>query len=77
MVSTAKYVAGDNEALLALLCRNIQSIVPKDSERFGSSKVDTLVAVVLIKVLYPVKYALFRVKEDLYTLIASDTMLFH
>ena len=49
----------------------------KDSERFGSSKIDTLVAAVFIKVLYLIKYAIFRVKEGSYTLIASNTLLFH
>ena len=42
MVSRVKYVTRDNEALLAMLHRNIESISPKDSGRFGSSKIDTL-----------------------------------
>jgi len=76
-VSIAKYVTGDDEALLAILHRNIQLIAPKDSGRFGSSRVDTLVAAAFIEVLYSVKYTIYRVKEGLYTLIASDTLLFY
>ena len=72
-----KYITTDNEALIAMLYRNIQSIIPKDSGRFSTSRINTLAVAVFIEVLYLVKYAIFRVKEDLYTLIASNTLLFY
>ena len=56
-----------------MLRRNIKAMIP----RFSSARITTLVAVAFIEVLYLVRYAIFRAKEGLYTLIASDTLLFH
>ena len=72
----SKICSGGDEALLALLLRNVQSMSSKDSEKFGSSKVNTLAAAAFLEVLYSVKYAIFRVKEGLYTLIASNILFF-
>ena len=49
----------------------------RDSDRFDSSKVETLVAAVFIEVLYRIKYIIFRVNKALYTLISSDILLSH
>ena len=76
MVLRAKFVTRYDEALLAILCKNIQSMTPKNSGRFGSWRINTLVAVAFIEALYLVKYTIFKVEEGLYTLIASDMLLF-
>ena len=59
MIVAAKYVTRDNKVLLAKLCRNILSMKPKDSGRYGSLRVNGMIVSVFIEVLYPVKYAIF------------------
>ena len=76
LVYVVKYITRDYEAILALLYRNIQSISPKNSDNFNSPKIN-LAAAAFIKVLYLVKYAIFRVNEDLYTLMPSNALLFY
>ena len=52
-------------------------MTPKDSERYCSLRVNTLVAVVLIKVLYLVKYTILLAEQGLYTVISSNVLLFY
>ena len=75
-IAAAKYAARDNEVLLTKLHKNIQSIIPKNSGRYSSLRVDTLAAAVFIEVLYPVKYTILLAEQGLYTLISSNTILF-
>ena len=76
LIAVAKYIAGNNEPTLAMLCRNIQSIILNDIGILGNSKVDTLAAAAFFEVLYPVKYTIFLVEQGLYTLMSSDMILF-
>ena len=50
---------------------------PKNLGRYSSSRDNTFTVVAFIKVLYPVKYAIFLAKEGLYTLMASYALLFY
>ena len=77
LIAVAKYVANDDEQTLAKLRRNIQSLTPKLAGLYGNIKVETLAAAALFEILFPVKYAIYTTSEGLYTLMSSDTLLFH
>ena len=65
LVAIAKYIARTDEALLARLRRNIQSIIPTEAGILGNPRVDTLVVTAFIELIYPVKYAIFSINKDL------------
>ena len=77
LIAVAKHVSGDDEQILANLRRNIQSLTPNIAGLYGNIKVETLAAAALFEILYPVKYAIYTTREGLYTLMSSDTLLFH
>ena len=77
LIVAAKCIVGYNKRALARLQRNVQSIVLNEAGTFGNLKVDTLAAAVFVKVLHPVKHAIFLVKESLRDLISSSMLLFH
>ena len=76
LVAIAKYIAGTDEALLARLYRNIQSITPTKAGMLGNPRVNTLAVTAFIEMIYPVKYAIFSVNEGLQDLRLSNFMLF-
>ena len=55
----------------------MQSLTPKLAGICGNIKVETLAAAALFEILFPVKYAIYTTNEGLYTLMSSDTLLFH
>ena len=76
-VGTAKYIAGDEEPLLAKLRRDVQSLTPKGAGGVGCVKVETLAAAGFFEIMFPIKYALYSEYEGLYTLMSSDQLLFN
>ena len=75
-MSTAKCVAGDDEATLAKLRRNIQSLTPQSVCVLGSVEVETIAAATFYELYYPIKFAIFVVNEGLCTLMLSNMQLF-
>ena len=65
LVGAEKYTVESYLSLLALLCRNIQSITPSEVGLFGSLIVDMLEAVAFIKSLISVKYTIFSTDTGL------------
>ena len=47
------------------MCRDIQSITLKLASLYDNLRFDTLAAAAFIELLYPVKYTIFSVNEDL------------
>ena len=76
LIAAAKYIAADDEASLAKLRRNIQSLTPKSVGTLGCAKVETLDAAAFFEVPFPVKFAIFTVNTGLCTLMHSDRHLF-
>ena len=76
LVSIAKYIARTNKFILAKLCRDIQSLTPIDVGILGNPRVDTLVAIAFLELIYSVKYAIFSTNKGLQELGSSNLMLF-
>ena len=76
LISIAKCIAGDNEATLAKLQKNMQLLTLNSASILDSVKVETLVTAVFYELICPVKHANFAAHEGLYALMSSDMYLF-
>ena len=65
LVAIAKYIAGIDKVLLARLRRNIQSIAPLEVELLDDPRVDMLVVIAFLELIYLIKYAIFSINEGL------------
>ena len=65
LVAIAKYIAGIDKVLLARLRRNIQSITPLEVELLDDPRVDMLVVIAFLELIYLIKYAIFSINEGL------------
>ena len=72
LIAIAKCVASDNETMLASLCRDMQSIVPKEAGELGNPKLDIHTATAFIELLCPIKYAIFHINLGLQELCFSN-----
>ena len=76
LIAFVMHVTGENEELLARLCRDVQSVTLEEAGMLGSPRVNTQVAAVFIELAYPVKCAIFNVREGLQELCSSDFSVF-
>ena len=76
LISLARCVSNDDVELHPKLRQDISALAQWKAGSIGASRLDILQSVVLMEVLFPVKFSMFSIENNLMEMMVSDPFIF-